>query len=52
MAYVAGAGKVAAVSSSAELEEQTEPSFTQLFSFVIASVCLEGGRGSEAHECS
>ena len=46
-AYVAGAGAgaLAAVSASDELEEseQTEPSFIQLFTFVMASVCLEGG---------
>ena len=41
-AYVAGAGALAAVSASAELEEleQTEPSFIQLFTFAMASVCL------------
>ena len=53
-AYVAGAGAVAAVSASDELEEleQTEPSFIQLFTFVMASVSLEGGWGSEAYEWS
>ena len=49
-AYVAGAGEVAAVSAAAELDglEQTEPSLIQLFTFVMASVCLEGRWGSEA----
>ena len=44
-AYIAGTGEVAAVSALAELEEleQTETSFIQLFTFVMASVCLEGG---------
>ena len=44
-AYVAGAGKVAASSASSKLEwlEQTEPSFIQLCTFVMASVCLEDG---------
>ena len=44
-AYVAGAGVLAAVSISDELKEleQTEPSFLQLFTFMMASVCLEGG---------
>ena len=44
-AYVAGVGKVAVGSASTELEwlEQTEPSFIQLCTFVMASVCLEGG---------
>ena len=49
-AYVARAGELTAVSASAELEglEQTEPSFIQLFTFVMVSVCFEGGWGSEA----
>ena len=53
-AYVAGIGGLAAVSASAELEgiEQTEPSFIQLFTFVMTSVCLEGGCGSEAYDLS
>ena len=36
---------LAAVSASDELEEseQTEPSFIQLFTFVMASVCVVGG---------
>ena len=38
-AYVAGVGALAAVSASDELE-QTEPSFIQLFTFVMASVCV------------
>ena len=48
-AYVAGAGALAAVSASDELEEseQTDPSFIQLFTFVMASVCV---RGSVAYE--
>ena len=43
-AYVAGAGALAAVTASDELEEseQTEPSFIQLFTFVMASVCVIG----------
>ena len=42
--YVTGVGALAAVSSSDELEssEQTEPSFIQLFTFVMASVCVIG----------
>ena len=41
-AYVAGVGELAAVPASDELEEseQTEPSFIQLFTFVMASVCV------------
>ena len=48
-AYVAGVGALAAVTASDELEgsEQTEPSFIQLFTFVMASVCVVG---SEAYE--
>ena len=48
-AYVAGVGAPAAVTASDELEEseQTEPSFIQLFTFVMASVCVIG---SEAYE--
>ena len=48
--YVAGAGGFPAVSTSAELEglEQTEPSFIQLFTFVMASLCLADGWGCEA----
>ena len=48
-AYVAGVGALAAVTASDELEEseQTEPSFIQLFTFVVASVCVVG---SEAYE--
>ena len=44
-AYVAVVGALAAVSASDEPEEseQTEPSFIQLFTFVMASVCVEGG---------
>ena len=40
----AGIGALAAVSASDELEEseQTEPSFIQLFTFVMASVCVIG----------
>ena len=38
----AGVGALAAVSASDELEEseQTKPSFIQLFTFVMASVCV------------
>ena len=41
-AYVAGVGALAPVSVSDELEEseQTVPSFIQLFTFVMASVCV------------
>ena len=44
-AYVADACALPAVSASDEIKdlEQTEPSFIQLFTFVMASVCLEGG---------
>ena len=43
-AYVAVVGALAAVTTSDELEEseQTEPSFIQLFTFVMASVCVIG----------
>ena len=43
-AYVAGVGALAAVTASDELEEseQTEPSFIQLFTLVMASVCVIG----------
>ena len=43
-AYIAGVGELAAVTASDELEEskQTEPSFIQLFTFVMASVCVIG----------
>ena len=43
-AYVAGVGALSAVSASDELEEseQTEPSFIQLFTFVMVSVCVIG----------
>ena len=43
-AFVAGVGALAAVTASNELEEskQTEPSFIQLFTFVMASVCVIG----------
>ena len=48
-AYVAGVGALAAVSASDDLEksEQTDPSFIQLFTFMMASVCV---RGSVAYE--
>ena len=37
-AYVAGVGALTAVSASDE-SKQTKPSFIQLFTFVMASVC-------------
>ena len=48
-AYAAGVGALATVSASDELEEseQTDPSFIQLFTFVMAPVCV---RGSVAYE--
>ena len=48
-AYVAGVSTLAAVSDSDELEEseQTEPSFIQLFTFVMASVCVIGSAAYE-----
>ena len=41
--YVAGAGELAAFSATSEPGglEQTEPSFIQLCTFLIVSVCLE-----------